>query len=296
MKPQVRARFTGHKGPVYALEHGPRPGTFLSGSGDGQVVVWDLEHPDRGELLVNVGQPVFSLHLDAERGRLYIGTDSGSLHVIDLQDRKEIQLLQAQHKGLYAIHPLGGDRVLCAAGDGTLAVYLKGPVLTLQRAIPLCDGKLRGLATNATDDLLAVACGDGTVRVLDTVDLNEHHTLAAHDGGALCAGFHPTKPALLTGGKDGHLRLWHAADDYRELMALPAHKAAIYRIAFNAAGSICATASRDKTAKRWDADTFEPLDRLDRAAGGHGHSVDALLWMQDVLLTAGDDRTILAWS
>jgi len=296
MKPQVRARFTGHKGPVYALAAGPRPGTFLSGSGDGHVVLWDLQRPDHGELLVNVGQPVFSLHLDAERGRLYIGTDSGSLHVIDLQDRKEIQLLQAQHKGLYAIHALGGDRVGCAAGDGTLAVYLTGPVLTLQRAIPLCDGKLRGLATNETDDLLAVACGDGTVRVLDTTDLNEHHTLVAHEGGALCACFHPTKPALLTGGKDGHLRLWNAAEGYRELMALPAHKAAIYRIAFNADGSLCATASRDKTAKRWDAATFAPLARLDRASGGHAHSVNTALWLGATLLTASDDRAILAWS
>ncbi len=296
MKPQVRARFTGHKGPVYALVEGPRPGTFLSGSGDGHVVLWDLQRPDHGELLVNVGQPVFSLCMGAHAGRLYIGTDSGSLHVIDLHDRKEIQLLQHQAKGLYAIQLLGEGRVGCAGGDGTLAVYLAGPMLTLQRTIPLCDGKLRGLATNATKTLLAVACGDGTVRVLDTVDLNEHQTLAAHEGGALCACFHPTKPALLTGGKDGHLRLWNAGEGYRELMALPAHKAAIYRIAFNADGSLCATASRDKTAKLWDAGTFAPLARLDRAAGGHAHSVNTVHWVNGNLITAGDDRTILAWS
>lgn len=296
MKLSVSARFTGHKGPVYALAEGPRPGTFLSGSGDGHVVLWTVDRPEAGELLVNVGQPVFSLCLEPSRARLTIGTDSGSLHVIDLNDRKEVQLMQHQAKGLYAILPVGGSRMLCASGDGTLAVYMQGPVLTLQRLIPLSDGKLRGLALDAGGQHLAVACGDGTVRVLDTTDLNEHHTLDAHEGGALCAAFHPTKPVLLTGGKDGHLRLWHATEKHRALMALPAHKAAIYRVAFNADGSLCATASRDKTAKLWDAITFDPLARLDRASGGHAHSVNTVLWVDGTLITGGDDRSIVAWS
>jgi WD40 repeat protein len=296
MKLSVSARFTGHKGPVYALVEGPRPGTFLSGSGDGQVVLWTVDRPEAGELLVNVGQPVFSLCLEPSRGRLTIGTDSGSLHVIDLHDRTEVQLLQHQTKGLYAILPVGGDRVTCAGGDGTLAVYLGGAKLTLQRLIPMSEGKLRGLAVDAVGAYLAVACGDGTVRVLDTIDLNEHHTLDAHEGGALCAAFHPTKPVLLTGGKDGHLRLWHATEKHRALLALPAHKATIYRVAFNADGTLCATASRDKTAKLWDASSFAPLARLDRTSGGHGHSVNALAWLGNTLLTGGDDRSILAWS
>ncbi|MBL0036521.1 MAG: WD40 repeat domain-containing protein [Flavobacteriales bacterium] len=296
MKPQVRARFTGHKGPVYALVQGPRPGTFLSGSGDGHVVLWDLQRPDHGELLVNVGQPVFSLHINTAAERLYIGADSGSLHVIDLRDRKEIQLLQHQHKGLYAIQQLPHDRLVCAGGDGTLAVYQLGDRLMHLRTIPLIEGKLRGFAVHGSGTLLAVACGDGTVRVLDTEHFNERQTLQAHEGGALSVAFHPTKPVLVSGGKDGHLRLWHAEDDWREVVALPAHKSSIYRIAFNAEGTICATASRDKSAKCWAADTFAPLARLDRPVGGHSHSVNALLWSGEALITGGDDRTVLAWS
>ncbi len=140
-----------------------------------------------------------------------------------------------------------------------------------------------------------MACGGGTVRVLDTTDLNEHHTLDAHEGGALCAAFHPTKPVLLTGGKDGHLRLWHATEKHRALLAIPAHKAAIYHIAFHGNGMRTATAGRDKSAKLWDATSLDPLARLDRQAGGHGHSVNAVLWVNDTLITAGDDRNIIAW-
>jgi WD40 repeat protein len=48
-------------------------------------------------------------------------------------------------------------------------------------------------------------------------------------------------------------------------------------------------------AKLWDAGTMAPMARLDRPAGGHQHSVNALMWCGDALVTAGDDRTLVAW-
>jgi WD40 repeat protein len=215
--------------------------------------------------------------------------------VIDLRERRETQVMQQRSKGIYAILPVPRERLLCAGGDGTLTVYHVDQALIHQRTIPLCDAKLRGFAIQASGALLAAACGDGTVRVLDTDHFNEHHTLHAHEGGALAVTFHPTKPALVSAGKDGHLRLWHVEESFRELLALPAHRSAIYQVAFNGAGTICATAGRDKSAKCWRADTFDPLARLERSSGGHSHSVNAVNWIGDHLITAGDDRTILAW-
>lgn len=289
------ARFSGHKGPVYALAQGPVPRTVLSGSGDGHVVRWTLDSPDEGVALVHVGQPVFALHLDRRLGLLLIGTDSGSLHAVDLHHGREQQLLQHQRKGIYAIAPLPGGRIACAAGEGTLAVYALAPTTVRERLIPLSEDKLRGMAVSPDGRLLAVAGGDGRVRLLDTTDLNEVHTLDAHEGGALCAAFHPHKPALVTGGKDGHLRVWRTDGDLARLLAIPAHKAAIYRIEFNPEGTHVATAGRDKMAKLWDAGTMAPVARLDRPAGGHQHSVNSLLWCGDTLVTAGDDRSIVAW-
>jgi len=136
---------------------------------------------------------------------------------------------------------------------------------------------------------------------------NELHTLPAHQvaaapgvdasaTGATALALHPQKPVLVSGGKDGHLRTWRTDQGFGALLELPAHKASIYRIAFSPDGNLMATASRDKTAKLWDASTLAPVGRLDRSAGGHTHSVNALLWCGATLITAGDDRRILAWS
>ncbi|MBL8002901.1 MAG: hypothetical protein JNL05_13180 [Flavobacteriales bacterium] len=296
MSPSVLARFTGHTGAVYALAEGPRPGTFLSAGGDGHVVEWDLARPDTGQALVNVGLPVYSLLYAGTDRQLLIGDANGNLHRVDLALRAEVQVLQVLQRGLYAQTLLPGGRLVCAAGDGRLACFAHSPSLAVERQIPLCDAKLRGLAVNAEGTLLAVAAGDGTVRVLETTHLNELHTLQAHEGGALCAAFHPTKPVLVTGGKDGHLRIWSTTEAFRPVLAIPAHKAAIYQLAFGPGGALLATAGRDKHAKLWDAATLAPVARLDRPAGGHQHSVNALHWLGEVLLTAGDDRTIVAWN
>ncbi|PSR03495.1 MAG: hypothetical protein BRD50_05840 [Bacteroidetes bacterium SW_11_45_7] len=59
-----------------------------------------------------------------------------------------------------------------------------------------------------------------------------------------------------------------------------------------------ASASRDKTVKLWDAETFELLKVLDnKKFEGHVHSVNKLLWSHehDLLISCGDDRSVIIW-
>jgi WD40 repeat protein len=247
---------------------------------------------------VTVGQAVFALHHLQRAGLLLVGTEGGDLHVIDLRSASERQLLRVHRRGLYAFADLPGGRVVAAGGDGSLSIWSFSPEgrLDLHRQLPLGEDKLRGLATSPHGDMLAVASGSGQVHVLDTTDLNEPWTLEGHEGGSLTAAWHPSKPVMLTGGKDGHLRFWHAGDGFRALQAAPVHKGAVYAIAFAPDAQHCATAGRDKMAKLWDALSFDPVARLDRTAGGHTHSVNCLRWEGRTLLTAGDDKTIRAWT
>lgn len=288
-------RFTGHKGSVYVLCPAREPRWFLSASGDGSVVRWNMDQPATGITEARIGRAIFAL---LRKGNLlFIGDEDGGLHVTDMEARQETQLERAHVKGIFSIVELPGERLAVAAGDGSLSIWKQGGTrLSLQRKIPLCDEKVRGLAVNKASTLLAVACGDGTIRILDTTDLNERYTLPGHERGANSLAWHPRKPVLVSGGKDGHLRLWRTDADFAPMHAFPAHKDTIYSIAFSPDGKCLASAARDKTAKLWNAETFDPVKRMDRNAGGHGYSVNAVLWMgNEALLTASDDKAIVAW-
>jgi WD40 repeat protein len=292
-------RFQGHKGPVYALCNTADNGVFLSGSGDGSVVRWNVHEPGTGTIVAKVGRAIFAMHHPRPRVA-YLGDEDGGLHVIDLGQRREVQLERAHSKGIFAIIHLPDGRLVAAGGEGEISVWTakeEGSLsLARQRTIPLTDEKVRGLATSPDGKLLAVACGNGQIHLLDTTDLNEQFTLPGHEIGANSLAWHPSKPVLVSGGKDGHIRLWRTDEEYRALHAFPAHKDAIYHLAFSPDGTKLASAGRDKTAKLWDATTFNPLRRLDRHHGGHGYSVNAVLWLDDrTVLTSSDDKTIVAW-
>lgn len=287
--------FSGHRGAVYALEPTRDPHLFLSAGGDGKVVRWDLRSPDNGEQVADALKAIYAMHHDLERRLLFIGNSEGGLHVVDLAEGEELRHLTNHRLGIFRIIALDKERIACAGGDGILSIW-RVPSMDLLRNIPLSAEKLRGLSVSPDGALLAVASLDGRVRVLDTQDLNERQGIDAHERGAASVCWHPSKPVLITGGRDGHLRFWRTDAGFEAVQAIPAHRANIYGIAFDRSGALCATASRDKSVKLWDAGSFEPVGRLELKQGGHTHSVNSVLWCADgSLITASDDRRVLHW-
>jgi WD repeat-containing protein 61 len=288
-------RSSGHTGPVYDLIPDLGTASFLSASGDGLVVRWPLDAPEHGAPVAQVGRAIFSLLLDG--GRLWLGDEDGGLHRVDLASRREEFFTRPHTKGIFRMVRLSDGRLVCAGGDGHLSIWADGPdgLPAPLRNIPLSEGKLRDLALDPTHRTLAVACGDGTARLLDTERWNELRTITAHTKGVSALAWHPSKPVLISGGKDGHLRCWTMDGRQEAILDLPAHTGAIYAIRSSADGRWCATAGRDRNVKIWDTATFDPVARLDRTQGGHTHSVNSLLWAGDRLFTASDDRTILGW-
>jgi WD repeat-containing protein 61 len=285
----------GHNGPIYTIIPGLLPHTLISGGSDGLAVEWNLETIGPGAVIAKVQGVIYSI---AVLGTQYmaIGTDKGGIHIIDLNLKREVKYLLNHANGVFDIAYLPKhNQFVALSGDGSFSVW-DAQTFTCLATIKLCDAKLRSISINAAETQMAIACGDNTIRIFSTDTLTEIHQLANHTLSVNAVKYHPNGQWLLSGSRDAHLNVYDIEDDYALLHSIPAHNFAIYSITFNIDNTLFATASRDKTAKVWNANTLEVLQRIDKEKhSGHINSVNKALWLNNYLITCSDDRAIILW-
>lgn len=285
----------GHTAGVYGLCAGTHSSSVFSASGDRFIAEWNLKTGQQEPMAVRLEQPVFSVSHIHDEGLLIAGCGNGSMHVIDVVRKKELHHFTVHTKGIYDFHyDASTKQLLVLGGDGWLSTW-SVPDFKLLQKVQLSDGKLRQLACSEQYHSYAITSSDGNVYVLDKTTLVLHKVINAHEQGATSVAWHPTKPVLLSGGRDALLKVWNVKSNYEMLMELPAHNYAIYSIVFDKINGLLATGSRDKTIKIWNSATMDMLQRIDVKSGGHTHSVNKLVWQNGALISAGDDRKIIVW-
>ena len=87
------ADLKGHSGAVYTLEKSESETLIFSGSSDKFVTCWNLEKKEAENFAAQFPHIVYSLKFISEKQILLAGTSSGTLHIIDLTQKKEIKVL-----------------------------------------------------------------------------------------------------------------------------------------------------------------------------------------------------------
>lgn len=285
---------SGHNGPIYALEKCIEPYHVFSGSSDKFLTMWNLKNLSSEKFAAQFPCIIYSICYIPEKKLLFAGTSSGNIHVIDLEKKEAVKIL-AHHTGpVFDIkYSVVTNCFYSASADGTLAIgALKN--LSIMKIKKLCNEKVRSIDISETE--IAVACGDGTVRIFDLNSTEEKNNFIAHPMAVNVVKFHPSGKFLLSGSKDAHLHIWNRK--FEPVKSIPAHNYAIYSIVFSPDSNYFATASRDKTFKIWNADNFDLLLRVNKEKqGGHANSVNKLLWTNynDYLISTGDDGAIMVW-
>ena len=291
------ATLTGHSGSVYALDSGPSEYTFFSGSSDKFVALWNLKTFEAEKFAAAFPYPVYSVCHIPEKKLVLVGTSAGSIHVLDLEKKEEIKIVQHHTSAVFDIrYSLQTNCFYSAGGDGNFAVCSLDS-LSLIKIKKLCDAKARSIDINYHASEIAVAAGDCNIYIFDLVTLESKTVFSAHRFSVNSLRYSPDRKILLTGGKDAHLNIWQT-QNYQLIKSIPAHNFAIYDIVFSPDASLFATASRDKTIKIWDAKTLELLARINKENfDGHLNSVNKLLWSTSTnyLISTGDDSAIMVW-
>ena len=287
--------FGGHREPVYALEGGPVPNQFFSAGGDGQVVHWQLDRPDLGELVAHVPASVYALALNPADGVLWVGQNYEGIHLINPAQKREMASLKLTTSAIFDIKFYKQDAFV-AFSDGVLAV-VDTEQMVVRKHLKASDKSARCIAINPVEREVAVGYSDHAVRIFDLTTYNIKRTLPAHTNSVFTVAYSPDFRYLITAGRDAHLKVWDVENNYELHQTIVAHMFAINHAAFSPDGNLLATASMDKSVKIWDANTYRLMKVVDRARhAGHGTSVNKLLWTDDrQLLSASDDRTISVW-
>jgi WD40 repeat protein len=290
-----QAELSGHAGPVYCLLKLRQNNLLLSGSADKMIGSWNIDSYTPNNFSVKTNASVFSLCHIHPLNYLCVGLSNGSLHIIDLNQKKEIKNIVHYKAPVFNILYNSHKRHLySASGDGILSIW-DTDTFKLLLNIPMGIFKIRQLSLHHNH--LAVACGDGNIRILETEFYNEIYKLNAHQDSVHSIKYNEANNLLVSGGKDAHLKFWDVGNHYKLIKSIPAHNYAIYAIDFNSDQSLMITGSRDKTIKLWNIHNYEIIKRIDRKNfQAHTHSVNAVLWInQQIFVSSGDDKKIIFW-
>lgn len=295
---------TGHSAAVYALC--PWQDGFLSGDGNGLIVYWQHRVSGEGSVLAQIPDRVFCMQ-PLPNNQLVVGTLSGDLFWIDLNAPKDqLPKRWRLHKdGLFGLLRCEGD-VYAIGGKGNLSKWstATGEMILSQQ---LDNVRLRSIAFLSNTGCLAIGTGNGDVHLVDRHSLRIMDTITqAHE--LTVFSIVDTGPHFITAGRDGQLRTWLARDPFGQVGHVAAHAATVNALAFrqNLSGggkiSLMASAGRDRETRIWNVPNDEAATELVLAKaltatrdGGHPASVNCCIWIDDVLVTGGDDRTVRVW-
>ncbi len=286
---------TGHNDCIYALTEGPDPRFFYTGSGDGMVVEWDLDNPRDGKLMAKVGHSVYALEIDKERNLLFIGHNFEGIHVIDLENSKELWSLKMTDQSIFDIKAIGNE-LYVGTGDGIIHI-IDIEQRAVKKHIKISKKSVRVLAIDPSRRQLAAGLSDHTIKIINLADHSPLHSLDAHNNSVFGLAYAPNKPMLVSGGRDAYMNIWDTEKYYLQ-ESIVAHMFAINYISFREDGKYYVTCSMDKSIKVWDAETHRLLKVIDKARyAGHGTSINKVLWStyNQSIVSISDDRTISIW-
>jgi len=289
-------RFTGHEGAVYSLCKGKTDSSFISAGGDGRVIEWDLNDPEKAKLLASSPETLFKVKYEPSMESLLFGNMSGGLHWINLQQKTNVSNIAAHQKGVYDIQFID-NRFFTFGGDGQLVCWTtktQRPAESTQ----FSHKALRDTALHPNNNQLAIASSDCAVYILNSKTLeNEYQISQAHTNSVFCVAYSIDGRYLVTGGRDAQIRVWDVDDEYALVDQIPAHLFTVNRLRLQPGGKLMASASRDKTIKLWRTDSFNLVKVIDfKKFQSHVNSVNDLLWLSDTdLISCSDDRIIYHW-
>ncbi len=290
---------TGHKGGIYSLEQSNEPHCFYSADGAGWIVKWNLKQPDTAQLIAKVPSNIFALRLLKDQNLLAVGSLQGILYLIDLHKNEVLPPPIQLSKTIYSLQ-YWNRNLLIGTGDGFLHC-LHLPSCKLVKTIPISSKSIRQISIPPQQNQAVIASSDHHIYHLDLSSMKIISQLQYHSNSVFCLQWLQNGSQLVAGSRDARLSIWaQTGNTYSLQHTIPAHLFTINDLQLSPDQQWLASASRDKSIKIWNTQTWQlekVIDSFKPQLNAHRHSVNTLLWLptQNQLISGSDDKTIRVW-
>jgi WD40 repeat protein len=270
----VLVRFLkSHSDIVHDIAFSPDGKSVVSAGDDGRMIVWDStwgwgrELPDRTVA-------VFGVDFSPDGRSLAAETWNGSTSIIQIRDSKSWNILWSLKIGSYQAG------VLRYSPDGaTLAFQMSNGISLLDVAsrkvrATIRHVDVRSLAFSPDGKSFAGGCGDGTVRIWETLSARETRILQGHKGWVLSVDFSPDGLNLASCATDilgsynakGEARIWNVAT--AEVTAQFAGSSSVDAVAFSPRGKTLAIGQGIGTVTLADVSEIQTIETRMGIRGG----------------------------
>jgi WD40 repeat protein len=284
----------GHQNPIFTVSRGMDSTTIFTGGNDKGVVEWDLESGKFKRILCAVPASVYALQLLEEEGILVTGLRNGEVWFVDIEKQALVGKTQTEKGAVFAIKVLPEKREIIATGEEGVAYVWSLDNYTLLYRFHIADTTVRVIEPYAKVNQIAFGDKNGFVHLYDTTDFREITKQQVHS--LPVTALATADISLLSGGRDAKLvRL--AQKDLSVLQSITPHMFTVYGILPHPNLPIVATISRDKSIKIWDTLSLSLLKNIsiERGFDAHRLSINTATWVDNRLITAGDDKLVKVW-
>jgi WD40 repeat protein/serine/threonine protein kinase len=286
----------GHLGALRSVAYDPRGDLLLSGGEDGSLRVWDArDGPALTSFGLDGGRQVFALAWDPSGGRLAVGTDLGTILLLDGVAGEPILTLRAHRGRVTSLSwSADGSRIASGSVDKFARVW---DVASARQLVSLPEhGKwVSSVALSPDAQVVATGSGDSLVRLFDAHTGEPLRTLQGHAdrrGWVNAVAFSPDGRALASGGGDRKVLMW-STQTGEIVRTLQGHTNSVMGLAWSTDGRVLVSTSIDRTARVWEAASGRCL----AVATGHDEAIDALALAPDGkrLATGSKDGSVRVW-
>lgn len=274
-----------HAGPIYAISG--NSSKIYSGGADHLIRRWYLPSGKQDAFNAQHTHSPMALSCIGDK-MLAIGYINGENYIIDVDSKAILFDFSLTSDYVVTFHYLRNKNQLLIGTANGIISSLHLDTMNWMYEDQVSVKKIRKMHHTADNKLIFFSSQDGQVGIFDPEHGVLKHSFKGHELGVNGLVIHNN--LMLTGGKDGFLRMWDVLTN-KLIKEIPAHKGVVYDIiAFE---DCWVSASRDKSIKVWKRENLEPIQKLTI----HRQSVNALLQQNEhSFVSVSDDKKMAYWS